>query len=121
MYLPANEAVAVLKDWCLMSQVGQCANFFQALALTKDAAALDFLRSCFQRVWNSEGIMQNADFQNWIAFDAVCCMKHMLELGEDIGALRSAYDTLKTHPCDGTRDATQRWLSEHFEADPQVS
>jgi hypothetical protein len=115
MYLPAKEAVPVLEDWCLMSDVGQCANFFQALAITKDRNALTFLRNCFQRVWNSEGMMATADFQNWTAYDAVCCMKHMLELGEDTVPLRSAYETLKLHPCAGTRGATQRWLSEYFE------
>jgi hypothetical protein len=111
-----KEAVPALKEWCLTCEVGQCANYFQALALTKDSEALDFLRSCFHRLWKCEGIMANADFQNWIALDAMWCMKHMLELGEDIRVLRSAYETLKTHPCAGTRDQTQRWLSEHFEA-----
>jgi hypothetical protein len=115
MHLPAKEALPVLKEWCLTGEVGYCANYFQALALTKDPEALDFLRQCFRRVWNSPGFMADAEFQNWIALDAMWCMKHMLELGEDINVLRSAYETLKTHPCAGTRDQTQRWLSEHFE------
>jgi len=119
MWLPAREAVSILKEWCLTGEVGQCANYFQALALTKDPAALDFLRECFRRVWNSEGLMATADFQNWIASDAMWCIKNMVELGEDTDALRPAYETLKTHPCPGTREQTQSWLSEHFEVAPE--
>lgn len=114
-WLPGREAVPILKEWCLIGEIGRCANYFQALALTKDAAALDFLRECFRRIWNSEGLMAAADFQNWIALDAMWCIKHMVELGDDAGTLRPAYETLKTHPCEGTRKQTQAWLSEQFE------
>jgi hypothetical protein len=115
MRLPAEEAVLVLKGWCLADEIGQCANYFQALALTKDIGVLDFLRSCFRRIWNNEGLMARADFQNWMAFDAVCCLKEMLALGENAGALRSAYETLREHPDGGTQKQTEMWLSEYFE------
>jgi hypothetical protein len=115
-YLPPQEAVQVLKEWCQTGEPGRCANYFQALALTKDPGALDFLRDCFQRVWKCEGIMESSTFQNWIALDAMWCIRHLLELGEDVCALRSAYETLKNHACAGTRDQTRRWLSQHFEA-----
>jgi hypothetical protein len=109
------EAVPILEEWCQTDEIGQCANYYQALALTKDARALPFLRDRFHRILSNEGLMAKADFQNWIAFDAVCCMEHMLELGQEIEPLRSAYETLRDHPDDGTREQTKLSLTESFE------
>ena len=115
MFLPATETVPFLKQRCLTAKVGEGANYFQALALTKGSDGLDFLRDCFTRVWNTDGLLDDADFCNWVAHDAIWCINYMIELGEDAASLRSAYETLKSHTCASTREQAQKWLSKHFE------
>lgn len=112
--LPAAESFLTLRTWCYSSPVGRGANYFQAIALTKAPEALDVLRACFQRVMDSEGLMDDADFCNWVAYDAICCMKYLFELGEEPATLRSEYDRLNVHPCERTRDEVRTWLAEYF-------
>jgi hypothetical protein len=114
-HLPSEESVPVLKKWCLTDEVGHCANYFQALYETYHPDVLPFLRNCFRRIWVSEGLMAETDFVNQIAFDAVCCLQIMLQLGEDICLCRNAYETLKHHPDAGTREQARRQLSRYFE------
>jgi hypothetical protein len=115
VFLPSCEAMPTLKEWCQAAAAGERANYYQALAHTKDPEVLPFLQKCLSRVWSADGLMESADFQNWIAFDAVHCIQRLLELGEDANSLRSKYETLKQHPDKGTREQTQLWLSSYFE------
>lgn len=114
-YLPLQESVPVLKEWCFKDEVGQCANYFQALYETYHPDVLPFLRSCFRRIWASEGLMAETDFVNLVAFEAVSCLQYMLQLGEDICLCRNAYETLKHHPDNGTREQANRHLSRYFD------
>jgi len=115
-YLPLSEAISILKEWCQIGEVGQCACYYSALAKTKDSNTLSFLRICLQRTLSTEGFMAESDFHNWVAFDAVHCVQHMLELGEDSAVLRSVYETLKAHPDAGTRRHVQMFLDKYFQS-----
>ena len=118
MLLPEAEAVPFLKQCWLAGTIGHSANYLQALAFTKSPDALDFLRDCFPQIWNTDGLLADDGFCNWIAHDAIWCIKHLIDLGENAAELRSAYATLKTHSCARTREQAQRWLSEYFEVGP---
>jgi hypothetical protein len=104
--LPSHESIPALKRWCESCDVGRGANYYQAIAQTGDPEAHDILTSCFHRIWNSDGLMDNADFGNWVAYDAICCVEYLLELNEAPEPFRTVFETLKSHPCDRTRKAT---------------
>jgi hypothetical protein len=61
------------------------------------------------------GFMDDSDWYNWVAFDAVHCLQELLGLDEDPSSFRSIYAILKHHPCKSTREQTGRWLATHFE------
>ena len=111
---PVEESVPVIRAWCESSKVGHAANYHQAIALTGDPTAHAILEAGFRRTWNTPGLMNDDEFINQIASDAIWCMKHMLELAEDPERFRAAYVALTGHPCQRVRDQTGRWLSEHF-------
>jgi hypothetical protein len=114
--LPPHEAVPALGMRCQSCEVGSGANYYQAIAKTGDPEAHEILKRCFQRIWNSDGLMDDADFCNWVAYDAICCVEHLLELNQEPEPFRTVYETLQTHPCKGTREATERRLAKYFGA-----
>jgi hypothetical protein len=114
-HLPHDESMPILRAWCQTCSVGHGANYYQAVALTADPDAHDLLKKCFARTWLSTGLMDDADFMNWVAYDALCCVRSLLELNEDPTPYRSAYETLKLHPCRSLREDAQRWLCKYFE------
>jgi hypothetical protein len=116
MELPPCESVPPLRMWCQSCDVGSGANYYQAVAKTGDPEAHDILKRCFHRVWNSNGLMDNADFCNWVASDAICCVEYLLELNEEPEPFRTVFETLKSHPCKATREAAERRLSKYFVA-----
>ncbi len=115
MTLPQSETVPFLKLCWLNGTIGHCANYLQALALTKTPDALNVLRDCFSQIWNTDGLLADAVFCNRIAFDAIWCIVQMMELGENPQSLRSAYENLKVHPSERTREYAKKLLAEWFE------
>lgn len=112
--LPVDESVPIIRRWCESCEVGQGANYYQAISLTGDSGAHEILKSCFRRIWSTPGLMDDAEFINPIASDAISCIKHTLELNEDAEPYRSAYATLAEHPCEQVRAQENRWLSGYF-------
>jgi len=112
--LPPEESVPALRRWCESCEVGRGANYYQAVAYTGDPEAHDLLKRCLHRTWSTAGLMDDADFCNWVAHDAVSCMQSLLELNEDPDTYRSVFEALKKHPCKATRQETQGFLAKYF-------
>ena len=113
--LPPEEAVPTLREWCTSCEVGHGANYYQAIAHTGAPEAHAVLRHCFTRIWNTDGLMAPVEFCNWVAFDAICCLAELLQLGEDSEEFRGAYDALTAHPCPTAREDARRWLLRYFD------
>jgi len=90
-------------------------NYYQAIALTGDAEAHAILKSCFSRIWDTAGLMDDAKFINWIALDAIWCIKELLELAEDPEPYRPAYGALIGHSCKRVTEQAESCLSEYFD------
>lgn len=114
VHLPAGESVPILARWCKTSAIGEGANFFQALGMTKCEEAADTLQWCLARIWSRSDLMEEADFCNWTAYDAICCTEALLRFGADPESLRSHYDQLLAHPFARTRTQAEQHLSEFF-------
>jgi hypothetical protein len=112
--LPLEEAMPALRSWCLTCQIGRGANYYQAVAHTGDPQAHELLKRCLGRTWGSDGLLDDGDSLNWTGYDAVCCLQHLLELGEDPEQYRAQYDALNTHTRQNVREYTQRWLARYF-------
>jgi hypothetical protein len=114
IHLPPEESVPILKQWCQTARIGKGANFFQALGMTESDDAAEVLQWCLARIWASPDLMDHADFCNWTAYDAICCMAALLRLGVDAGSLRPQFDQLKAHPFVRTRTQAEQHLGEFF-------
>jgi hypothetical protein len=112
--LSPQESVPALRRWCESCEVGRGANYYQAVAKTGDPEAHDILKRCVHRIWKTDGLMEDAEFCNWVAYDAICCVEYLLELNEDRDDLRSFFQALKTHPCKATRRDARRRLAKYF-------
>jgi hypothetical protein len=115
--LPVGESFEAIQQWCQSCDVGRGANYYQAIAQTQAPGAQDVLRACLDRVWRAEGLMDNDTGCNWPAYDAVCCVEYLVELGQDPESLRHHYDRLTSHACEATRKQTRRSLAQYFEDD----
>src|SRR5262245_619819 len=110
--LRPEESLPILQGWC---QTGaHTTNYYQAIAHTGSAEAHDILKGRLWRILETPGFMEEHEFLNEIASDAVFCLQHLMELGEDPEPFRAAYETLKNHPCEGIRESTERWLEKYF-------
>ena len=114
VHLPAEESVPILIRWCEATTIGQGANFLQALGMTKSDEAAEVLQRRLARTWSRSDLMEEVDFCNWTAYDAICCMEALLRLGADPESLRAQYDQLLAHPFARTRAQAEQHLSEFF-------
>ena len=111
--LSAEESVPFLSGCSETCDIGRGANYFQALSLTGSPEAVNVLRPCLERIWESPDLLEAEPFCNFTAFDAIWCIDALFRLGEPLDSLRDRYETLKTHPSMG--EDVMKWLSGHFE------
>ena len=79
-HLPRQEAFDSLVA-ALGRLESHTANVTQAIALTKHPDAIPVLTVHLTRLWRHPELWRDAAFMNWHAFDATCCIDHLLDLG----------------------------------------
>lgn len=111
--LPRDEAFDVLVS-ALDRIDSHTANITQGISATRHANAGEVLQRHFQDLWSRPNLWDDDQFTNWTAFDAICCLSHLLDLGVDPKEFEAQARQLHAHVCAGSRNACSTFLSRHY-------
>jgi hypothetical protein len=113
-YLPRDEAFDILVRALRTAEIGNTSNIGQAIAITKHPEAESTLRHHLQIILAHRGLWDNAEFSNWVAFDAITCIGHLIELGAEPREFEEHVRQLAEHACAGNRRSSRTFLSKHY-------
>jgi hypothetical protein len=112
--LPRDEAFDILVRALRTVEIGRSSNIGQAIAITKHPDAESTLRHHLKAIWAHDALWENADFLNWIAFDATTCIAHLIELGARPCDFEDHVRQIAHHICTNNRDSCRNFLSKHY-------
>ena len=112
--LPSDEAFDLLSNALAATPFGRTANVTQGIAMTKHPDAASLLRVHLDALWREPSLWDDDSFTNWLAFDAITCIEHLLELGASSDELRGRVELLSRHVCKGTRESVHGFLGKHY-------
>lgn len=112
--LPQDEAFALLCDALGKGRPGDAANISQGVAHTKHPKAQEVLLAHLDTLWGAGDLWDDDPFTNFRAFDATCCIQHLLELGAEPALFEDKVRRLAAHPCKGNRDTCAGYLRPHY-------
>ena len=112
--LPPQEAFDVLVRALHGTDIGQTANISQAIAHTKHPDAEATLRRHLVAVWAHPALWEDADFVNWVGFDATTCIAHLIEAGAPPSDFTNEVRRLSEHVCSHNRQCCRNFLSKHY-------
>jgi hypothetical protein len=113
-YLPQQEAFDGLVQVLHGMKLGRTANISQGISITKHPNAESTLREHLAKLWKHPKLWDDDDFQNWIAFDAITCIAHLLELNAAPEVFDGQVRRLSEHICEGSRKSCRVFLSKHY-------
>lgn len=111
--LPQDEAFELLNG-ALNRVESHTANITQGISITRHPKAAASLRGHLDKLWSHPQLWDDDPFTNWPAFDAICCIAHLLDLGVDSADLEPRVRALSKHACAGTRDSCGTFLSKYY-------
>jgi hypothetical protein len=112
--LPRNEAFDILIRALRSAELGCSSNIGQAIAHTKHPDAETTLRRHLAALWEHPALWDDADFTNWIGFDATTCIAHLIEVGASPTDFAEQVRRLSQHLCSGNRESCRNFLSKHY-------
>jgi hypothetical protein len=112
--LPSDEAFQRLSAILQRTPVGNAANINQAIAHTKHADAPSLLRERLRTTLEDSRLMAPDKFLNWVAYDAICCIDHLLDIGFTDNDFEDDVRRLSKHPSEGTIDSLRRRLAKWY-------
>lgn len=89
-------------------------NLTQGVALTKHPEAQTVLREHLQRLWAHPALWDDDEFMNFIAYAAICCILHLLELGAPATDFEPQVQRLSQHVCASFRQICANRLGQHY-------
>jgi hypothetical protein len=113
--LPLEEAFGILRSLLPRTPTGQRGNLVQAIALTRHPDALEVLRTELAALESNPELWDDDSFMNWLAHDALCCIKYLLELGANAEQHRAIAIRLAAHPCKELVCSVHRDLSTYYD------
>jgi hypothetical protein len=113
--LPQKEAFDLLCDALGKAGGTNTANITQAIAHTGHPDAEPVLRAHLDALWASPDLWDDDPFPNWRAYDATCCIAHLLKLGASPPAFEEKVRRLFGHPCEGNRSSCSFFLHEGYD------
>jgi ribosomal-protein-alanine N-acetyltransferase len=112
-FLGQDEAFELLAGM-LRKADSPTANITQAIATTRHPDAEAVLRKHLVQLWGHPALWEDDPFNNWVAFDATCCIAHLLQLGVEPGELEDKARQVSRHACRGNRDACGTFLGPFY-------
>jgi ribosomal protein S18 acetylase RimI-like enzyme len=117
-FLPQEEAFGLLVE-AFHRTDAHTANLTQGIAATKHPGAAALLDQHLDELWAHPGLWEDDSFTNWIAFDAICCLAHLLDLGIAPADHEDKARRLSQHVCAGTRQSCAGFLGKHYDWMPK--
>jgi hypothetical protein len=124
--LPMEEAFQRLSAILHKMPIGRGSNIGQAIALTKHPGAAETLRVRLRKTLADSRLMEPDDFLNWVTYDAICGIEHLLDLGLSASEFEEEVRRISRHPSAGTIDALKGrlfkwypWLGEPARPKPK--
>lgn len=108
VHLPQDESFDILLRALSSSEIGKCSNLTQAIALTKHPNAETTVRNHLEVVWTHKALWKDDKFVNWVAYDAITCIQHLIELGAPSSDFEEQVRQLSQHQCAGNRKSCTR-------------
>jgi hypothetical protein len=112
--VPGDEAFPFLLGILNATEIGEGANITQAIAKTKHPGAAATLRQHLRAVWNHSKLWIDDEFLNWVAYDAMTCIEHLIETGASPSDFEDQARKLSQHVCSRNRDSCRGRLSKHY-------
>jgi hypothetical protein len=112
-YLPREDAYQALLH-VLPQLKGGTANISQGIARTRHPKARAELSSLLERLWADPKLWDDDPFMNWPAFNVLCCIQHLLELGVSPRAHEQKVRLLSEHKCLGNRGSCSSYLRMYY-------
>jgi hypothetical protein len=116
-YLPVGDALPCLVRCIDQSPPGRAINFIQALAWTKSPQAVPIIQQRLARISVHPEISRDDSFINWIAQEALLCIRFLIELRDSASNYRElAIGLLSEHACSRIRKNFSWYLAEYYKA-----
>ncbi len=112
--LPRDEAFAFLVQALNQTEIGETANLTQAIAATKHPEAEAKLRRNLAAIWAHPDLWANEDHMNKVAYDAMTCIEHLIQLGVPPSDFAEQVRQLSEHVCPGNRDCVRTFLGKYY-------
>jgi len=113
-HLPQDEAYQILFRALRLAPVGRACNFSQAIAHTKHPEAEATIRHHLRAVSAHPALWDDDKFSNSIAFEATCCVEHLLELGAPPSDFEAQVRQLSKHTCSHNRRTCRNFLGKYY-------
>ena len=111
--LPKNEAFALLLR-ALKRTSENSANIAQAIAQTRHPDARQTLQDHLNALWQRPSLWDDDGFNNWLAYDATCCIARLIESGASPATFESKVRLLAEHACAGNRESCTVCLHSYY-------
>jgi hypothetical protein len=111
--LPREEAFQLPRN-VLKETPCNSANITQAIVATKHPKAETLLRDHLAEPWSKSDLWPDDPFLNWTAFDATCCIAHLLDLGTVPSDFETQAQALVQHVCEGNRRSCGTFLHQYY-------
>jgi hypothetical protein len=112
-HLPSDEAFERLCAALAVTNT-HTANLLQGIAATKHPRAQLTLSVHLDQLWVAPGLWEADAFLNWTAFDALCCIQYLLDLGVAPSSLEERVRQLIAHPCEQNRQSCVSFLRTYY-------
>jgi hypothetical protein len=112
--LPQDEAFALLANALGGTKPGRAMNTIQGLAETHSPQASGAIRAHLDAVSSLQETWEDHGEFNRCAYEAIGCIKYLLELGGDPAEFEPIVRTLARHPSAATREACGRQLQSKY-------
>lgn len=119
--LGRGEEFALLLVALQRSRNRHTANIVQAMALTKHEQAEATIRQHLEALWKEVSLWDDAEFMNWVAYDAVNCIRYLIELGAPSAEFEERVRELSQHSCRRIREKCRQLFAKHYARLSQTS
>ena len=113
-WLPRDEAFGLLAR-ALAAVESHSANITQGIAATRHPDALGLLDAHLESLWSHPDLWDDDPFVNWRAYDAICCIEHLIQLGVSTDKYQDRARALSAHASAGTRESCGAHLGRHYD------
>jgi hypothetical protein len=112
--LPQAEAWTFLTRILRRYPAGRAINLTQAIAKTRHPEAKELLRRHLDETWTQQALWEDDKFLNWVAHDAITCIRNLIELGATTAEFEEQVRKLSQHVCERNRGSCRRFLGKYY-------